>query len=295
MSGVEGASVLPPWLQVLYPFYPDKVEAGGHQLSVVDEGNGPAVVMLHGNPTWSFLWRNLILEFRERFRCLAPDHLGCGLSDKPQRADYGLGAHIDRLEHVLEARGVEKCHLVVHDWGGAIGFGLVRRWRERIESVTVLNTAAFAYPKLPLRIGVCRWPLLGPLLVRGLNGFVRAAGYQTTVRPLSEAVRAGYAYPYDSWANRVAVQAFVKGIPMGRRHPDWAALQEVEAGLEGYPAERIRILWGMQDWCFHGGILAEWERRKPEATVTRLPEAGHFPTEDEPEAVRQGLGEQIAG
>lgn len=283
------AGKLPPWLQVLYPFGPHTETVGGQRISLLDEGSGPAVVFLHGNPTWSFLWRNLVAEFRDSYRCLAPDHLGCGFSDKPAAGDYRLAAHIDRLDHVLQARGVEDCHLVVHDWGGAIGFGLVARWGERIRSVTVLNTAAFPYPKIPLRIAICRWPLLGPVLVRGLNGFVRAAGWQTTMRPLSEAVRAGYAFPYDSWGNRVGVQAFVRGIPVSQRHPDWSTLKEIESALEAFPESRLRLLWGMGDWCFHEGILAEWERRKPGAQVTRYAEAGHLVTEDEPMAVAQEL------
>ncbi|HSH08746.1 MAG TPA: alpha/beta fold hydrolase, partial [Oceanipulchritudo sp.] len=190
---------LPPWLSVLYPFDKHRFQTADGGLNFVDEGSGPAVVMFHGNPTWSFLYRDLILALRPSFHCLALDNLGCGLSDKPQGGDYSLAGHITRATQWVEAQNLESFHLVVHDWGGPIGLGMAGKLRDKVRSISILNTAAFTFKTIPLRIAVCRWPLMGALLVRGANGFVRAATRMTTSSPLPEAVQAGYTYPYGNW------------------------------------------------------------------------------------------------
>jgi len=287
-------SPLPPRLQVLYPFVPRITEVEGNRLSRVDEGKGEAVVMLHGNPTWSFFYRELVLALRGEYHCLAPDHLGCGLSEKPPSADYTLAGHIRRTVAVLEAAEVNNFHLIAHDWGGAIGFGVARELGERVRSMTVLNTAAFPYPRLPFRIAICRCPLLGTLLVRGFNGFVEAATRMTTVQPLPPAVADGYRFPYPDWKSRVAVDAFVKDIPMRSRHRSWATLRKIEESLAGWSDRPLQILWGRQDWCFHDGILAEWKRRLPNAKVHEFPDAGHYLLEDAGEAVIPRVREFLA-
>lgn len=272
---------LPPRLKVLYPFTGRRLDCGGEgTLHVVDEGGGPCVVLLHGNPTWSFFYRDLILDLRRDHRCIAPDHLGCGLSDMPARADYTLAGHIRRTVSLLESMRVESFHLIVHDWGGAIGFGVAQRMPGRISGISIFNTAAFTFPSIPKRIALCRFPLLGTLLVRGLNGFVGAATRMTTVNPLSEAVREGFRFPYSSWARRVAVDAFVKDIPMRRSHPSWETLKGIEVGLSRWREQPVGIFWGMRDWCFHDGILAEWKKRLPDAEVHPFPDAGHYLLED---------------
>jgi len=276
---------LPPSLQVLYPFKGASCATPEGTLHYIDEGDGPAVVMLHGNPTWSFFYRDLVLALRDSHRCLALDHLGCGLSDKPQRADYTLAGHIRRARAWLGQTGAERFHLVLHDWGGPIGLGLADALRERVESITLFNTAGFPFPSIPLRIAVCRWPLLGTLLTRGANAFVAAATVMTTVEPLSEAVKAGYRLPYGSWADRVAVDAFVKDIPMRRRHRSRAPLEAIADSLAGWRDHPVQLVWGMRDWCFHPAILAEWERRLPQAAVHRLPQAGHYLMEDAGERI----------
>jgi haloalkane dehalogenase len=284
---------LPPWLQVQYPFDLHSFSSDDGRLNYVDEGTGPAVVMLHGNPTWSFFYRDLILDLRGSCRCLAPDHLGCGLSDKPQDADYSLAAHIARAVAWIESLGLGEFHLVVHDWGGAIGFGVADRLRERVKSISILNTAAFAFPSIPFRIAVCRWPIIGKVLVRGANGFVEAATRMTTVNPLPEAVIEGYRYPYGNWHDRVAINAFVKDIPMRRSHRSWNTLKQIEQSIPYWKDKPVRIFWGMQDWCFHSGILAEWERRLPDAEVTRFAEAGHYLMEDAGEAIFPAIHEFV--
>ena len=153
-----------------YPFTPRFLEVDGHRLAYLDEGSGPAVVMVHGNPSWSYLYRNLVSALRDRYRCIVPDHLGCGFSDKPELYPYRLRNHLDNLDHLLTALDPGPVRLVVHDWGGAIGMGWAGRHPEQVAGAVLLNTAAFPSPRLPLRIAVCRWPLLAALLVRGLTG-----------------------------------------------------------------------------------------------------------------------------
>jgi cis-3-alkyl-4-acyloxetan-2-one decarboxylase len=271
---------LPPWLKVLYPFETASFASSEGHLSYVDEGAGPAVVMFHGNPTWSFFYRDLILQMRTDHRCLALDHLGCGLSDKPQRSGYHLSGHIDRAVAWLQSLSLDGFHLVVHDWGGAIGFGVAAQLRDQVKGITILNTAAFPFPSIPREIALCRIPLVGSLLVRGANAFVEGANRKTTVRPLSEAVASGYRWPYDNWRNRVAVHAFVKDVPMRPAHRSWNCLRTIEESLPFWNDRPVQIIWGMQDWCFHQGILSEWKRRLPQARVHSFKDASHYLLED---------------
>jgi haloalkane dehalogenase len=276
---------LPPRLEVLYPFAQNRCDTSGGWLNYVDEGEGEPVVMIHGNPTWSFFYRNLILDFRSSFRCLALDNLGCGLSEKPQKGEYTLAGHIGRTCEWIHQLGLESFHLVVHDWGGPIGLGMADKLSDKVRSITLMNTAAFEFPSIPGRIAVCRIPLLGAILVRGFNGFVKGANRMTTVEPLSEAVQEGYLYPYRNWHDRVAIHRFVKDIPMRKSHVSWETLKNLENSLEKWRHGRVRILWGSQDWCFHERILRVWESILPDAEVQRFSEAGHYLMEDAGDAI----------
>ena len=264
-----------------YPFQSRFMETGGgHRQAYLDEGEGPTIVMVHGNPSWSYLYRNLVAALRDRYRCIAPDHLGCGFSDKPAKYPYRLSNHIDNLEHLLDALAVERCILVIHDWGGAIGMGWAGRHPERVAGVVVLNTAAFPSSHIPWRIAICRWPILGTLLVRGLNGFARAAVSMAVHRPMLPAIAAGFLAPYDSWAHRIAVHRFVVDIPMDAGHPSWESLIEVEQLLPLLAPCPMLVCWGGRDFCFHDAFFEEWIRRFPEAESHYFPDAGHYVLED---------------
>ena len=263
-----------------YPFTPRFLEVDGHRLAYLDEGSGPAVVMVHGNPSWSYLYRNLVTALCDRYRCIVPDHLGCGFSDKPQHHPYRLGNHLDNLDHLLAALVPDgPVRLIVHDWGGAIGMGWAGRHPERVAGAVVLNTAAFPSPRLPLRIAVCRWPLLGALVVRGLNGFARAAVYMAVTRRMRPGVAAGFLAPYDSWRHRVALHRFVQDIPMGPAHPSWSTLVEIERSLATITCPLL-LCWGGRDFCFDRSFYDEWQRRFPAAEAHFFPEAGHYVLED---------------
>lgn len=268
-----------------YPFQPRFFDLDGHRLAYLDEGQGPVVVMVHGNPSWSYLYRNLVSGLRDRYRCIVPDHIGCGFSDKPQSYPYRLRTHIDNLERLLDHLGVERCTLVVHDWGGAIGMGWAGRHPERVAGAVVLNTAAFCSRRIPLRIAVCRWPLIGPLLVRGLNGFAGAAVFMAVRKRLRPEVAKGFLAPYDSWRNRIAVLRFVEDIPMEADHPSWPTLVEVEQSLARLRDMPLMLCWGGRDFCFNDSFYQEWRRRFPQAEAHYFPEAGHYVLEDGLEAI----------
>ncbi|MEO6876101.1 MAG: alpha/beta fold hydrolase, partial [Opitutaceae bacterium] len=153
---------LPSALAYEYPFTPAAfITPHGARMSYVDEGprNEEVVLMLHGNPTWSFYYRELIRDLAAAgLRCIAPDHVGMGLSEKPPEYDYTLAGRIADIEALVAALGVKRVHLVVHDWGGAIGFGFAAKHPELIGRLVILNTAAFTSNEIPLRIAVCTWP-----------------------------------------------------------------------------------------------------------------------------------------
>ena len=280
----QGPQSIPDWLARLYPFAPKSfATAGGARMSYVDEGprSDEAVLMLHGNPTWSFYFRELIRALLPAMRCIAPDHVGMGLSEKPRDYDYTLATRIADIEALVTMLGVKRVHLVVHDWGGAIGFGLAARHPDLIGRLMIMNTAAFPAKWIPWRIALCKLPGLGPLVVRGLNGF---AGPATRMamhrRALSPDEKRGYLFPYENWADRVAVDAFVRDIPMSRNHRSWAALRAVEAGVEKFRDRPALIVWGGRDFCFDDRFLGRWREILPQAEVRRIADAGHYVLED---------------
>jgi cis-3-alkyl-4-acyloxetan-2-one decarboxylase len=270
----------------LYPFEKHFIELPGARMHYVDEGRGEPVIMLHGNPTWSFYYRDLIKALREDYRTIVPDHVGCGLSDKPgdDHYEYTLDRRVADLEALLDCLGLSSgLSLVVHDWGGMIGMAFASRHPERIKRLVVLNTAAFLLPagkSLPRSLWLCRNTPLGALLVRGFNAFSRGAVRFCAMRPLDPAVRASYLAPYDSWSHRIAVLRFVQDIPL--RHGDraYATVRAVQNGLDRFRDLPMLICWGERDFVFDLGFLAEWERRFPGASVHRFPDAGHFVLED---------------
>ena len=284
--GLSPERLADPAFVGLYPFEPYRYAVGGNIIRYLDEGDGEPVVMLHGNPTWSFFYRNLVMGLRDRYRCLVPDHLGCGLSDKPQRHRYRLENHIANLESWLEAllppEGGEggAINLVVHDWGGPIGFGYAVRHPGRIRRLAVMNTSIFTDGSLPRRIRLCRLPFLGALVTRGLNLFAGLAAKSTTVKPLSRETANGYLLPYNSWKNRIGIHSFVKDIPLAKDSPTGKLFQEISDGAAQKLADKpMLIQWGMRDWCFTPSFLGLWRRRFPKAAVNEL-RAGHYLLED---------------
>ncbi len=276
----------------LYPFKERYLDLGGHRLHYLDEGRGEPLVMLHGNPTWSFYYRNLVKAFSGRYRTIVPDHIGCGKSDKPgaDAYPYTLEQRVKDLEALLATLGLEdNLTLVVHDWGGMIGMAYATLHPEKIKRLVILNTGAFHLPKtkpFPWSLWFCRTPLLGALLVRGGNAFSRAAvTWCARRKPLMPEIRQGYLAPYDSWANRVAVLRFVQDIPLKPGDPGYDLISRVEKNLAQFRRVPTVICWGDQDFVFDRHFLQRWTECLPEAVVHRFPDAGHYVLEDAGEEI----------
>ena len=267
-------------IRSIYPFEQHRLDVAGGTIHYVDEGHGPAVLMLHGNPTWSFYYRRLIAALRERQRVIVPDHMGCGLSDKPQDYPYRLANHIENLGRLVQHLGLTECDLVVHDWGGAIGLGYAVQRAIRVRRLVLLNTAAFLSPHIPWRIGVCKLPGVGDLAIRSLNGFAGGATIMAVERPLDPQVRAGYLLPYQTYHDRIANLRFVQDIPLRPAHPTWPLIDAIDRQLGMFRETPTLILWGGKDWCFNDYFLADWMQRLPEARVRRFDDAGHYVLED---------------
>ncbi len=271
----------------LYPFASHFLPLGPHRLHYLDEGSGEPLLYVHGNPTWSFYWRNLIRALRDRWRCVAVDHIGCGLSDKPQVYNYTLQQRVDDLVRLVERLDLMGTTLVAHDWGGAIGLGAVQRLPARFARIVLFNTGAFPPPFVPWRIAACRAPVVGTLAVRGLNAFARAALSMAVEKPerMTADVRAGLVAPYDSWSNRVAIDRFVKDIPFSPRHPTWQTLERIESELPALAGLPIKLIWGMKDWCFRPECLERFVKHWPQAEVHRFTDSGHYVVEDAHERI----------
>jgi cis-3-alkyl-4-acyloxetan-2-one decarboxylase len=276
----------------LYPFAGRYFERNGLRLHYLDEGAGEPVVMLHGNPTWSFYYRHLVLGLRDRYRCVAPDHIGCGRSDKPPptRYDYSLPSRVDDLEALLDDLQIHgPTTLVLHDWGGMIGMTYAARHPERVKRLVVLNTAAFHLPagkRLPWALRLGRNSSIGGWLIRRLNLFCRTVARIGVQRQkLSPAVRAAYLAPYDSWANRIAVLRFVQGIPVAPGDADYELVGNVERSLAQFRSTPALICWGLKDLVFDADFLAQWQQHLPQAEVHRFEDAGHYVLEDAGEEI----------
>jgi haloalkane dehalogenase len=247
----------------------------------LDEGSGPAVILLHGNPTWSFYFRNLIKQLTaDGFRCIVPDHVGCGLSDKPKEYAYTLEQRINDVDCLIARLGLKSYSLVVHDWGGAIGCGVAVKRPDAVNKLVLLNTAAFLSRRIPLRIAAIKLPVVGEFIIRALNGFAGPAANMSVRIPLSPSVRAGMLFPYRSWADRIAVWNFVKDIPLRVGQPSHDTLKTIEAGLPALADKPVRIVWGGKDFCFNLHFLKRWQAIFPKAMVSMHKKSGHYILED---------------
>ncbi|MHC5112297.1 MAG: alpha/beta fold hydrolase [Planctomycetota bacterium] len=277
----------------LYPFHANYLDIDGHKLHYLDQASEQhrqdknVLLMLHGNPTWSFYYRNLIVGLRESHRVVVPDHIGCGFSDKPQQYPYTLATHIRNVERLVDHLQLERVTLVVHDWGGAIGFGWAIRHPQRYERAVVFNTGAFLGNNGPLRIRLCSLPLIGEVVICALNGFAGPAIYMATNKRerMTRAVRTGLLAPYDSYANRIAVLRFVRDIPYRRSVPSYPVIEQIQADLEKLADRPMLICWGKRDFCFNDWFLHEWQRRFPNAESHEFEDAGHYVVEDAHESI----------
>jgi pimeloyl-ACP methyl ester carboxylesterase len=272
----------------LYPFESHWLDVDGFRMHFLDEGppDAPIVLMVHGNPTWSFYYRNLVLALRDRYRCIVPDHIGCGLSVKPAADQYpytlerrisDLGALMDHIQPQTPV------HLIVHDWGGMIGFGWATQHPDMIGRMVVANTAAFPLPvekKLPAALWLVRNTQLGALLVQGMNAFSGIASRVAFKKPVSAEIRKGYTGPYDSWDNRIATLRFVQDIPLKPEDSGYDIVSETESRLPLFSNKPCLLAWGEKDFVFDLHFLKKWKQIFPHAKVLSYPDCGHYIFED---------------
>ena len=273
----------------LYPFRPHYLDRDGLNYHYLDEGAGEPVVMVHGNPTWSFYFRRLIQALAPEYRTIVPDHIGCGRSDKPtvSRYDYRLQSRVADLTALLDHLDCQqKITLVVHDWGGMIGLAWALQHPEKIGRLVITNTSGFLPPGgkgLPLRLRMLRSikPFAGPAVLGG-NLFARCALLMAPRKRLPREVQKGLIAPYSSGPNRIATLKFVQDIPLTPEDPSYALVRQVDRNLFRLAGIPMLILWGRHDFVFDLDYFAEWRRRFPSARTFLFNDAGHYLFEDVP-------------
>lgn len=263
-----------------YPFSSQYLDIDSNQYHYIDEGKGDPVLMVHGNPTWSFYYRKLASDLKNNNRVIVPDHIGCGFSDKPQDYEYTLENHISNLTKLVKFLELKDITLVVHDWGGAIGFGLATRFPKLIKRIVILNTAAFRSNRIPFTIGLCKNKFFGKFIVQKFNAFAWPATFMAPKKKLSSSVKKAYLAPYGNVKNRIAIAEFVKDIPMDEAHRSYKTLSEIESKLESLTCPKI-ILWGGKDFCFNDEFFKKWQSIYPDAFYKYYKNAGHYILEDE--------------
>ncbi|QDT67561.1 Haloalkane dehalogenase [Planctomycetes bacterium MalM25] len=299
---MNSASQIPPeepW-RTEYPFESHWLDTPAGRVHYVDERPADeqrgVLLFVHGNPTWSFHWRRLISALSPSHRCVAIDHLGCGLSDKPQKA-HKLDERIADLGRLVDTLDLRNVTLVAQDWGGAIGLGAMLDRQERLDRVLLFNTGAWPPKSIPARIAACRTPGLGKLALQGGNVFSRAALTMTLSRRrgLDPGTVAGYLAPYNNWANRRAVYEFVADIPTKPTQRTWQTLAAIEDRLPQLAGKPTRLVWGMRDWCFAPkACLPRFQSCWPAAETFELADVGHWVVEDAPDESLRLLGEFVS-
>ena len=270
----------------------------GIRMHYLDEGprDGEVVLALHGNPSWSYYWRHLVHGLRDRYRVIVPDHVGMGLSDKPDddrdalpRYDYTLQSRVEDVQALLEHLGIDgPLSLAVHDWGGMIGFGWALEHGPRVRRLVVLNTAAFPMPTgkpMPWQIALGRDYNIGELVIRGFNAFSAGASRQGVERKMPRDVRRAYVAPYDSWKNRISTVRFMQDIPLAEGDRAWPLVAASGQRLHEYADRPAFIGWGLKDFVFDRDFLDRFRGAWPQAEVQAFEDAGHYVLEDRHEVL----------
>jgi len=282
----------PSKLGSLYPFPSNYLDINGLKYHYLDQGEGDPIIMLHGNPTWSFYFRSLIQALSPDYRCIVPDHIGCGLSDKPDDTvyDYTLKSRVGDLENLISHLSIDrKITLIVHDWGGMIGLIFALKHLDKIGRMIIMNTSGFLPPagkKIPLRLlFILKFKWLSKLLIQGLNLFAVSALYMATRKGLPKDVKKGLTLPYNSWKNRIATWKFVQDIPLDESHISYEPVHDADQNLHRLTGIPMLFCWGKHDFVFDLSYLEEWKRRFPDAEFHLIEDAGHYVLEDSPDAV----------
>lgn len=271
----------------IYPFEGKYLDLTDIKYHYLDEGTGDPVVMIHGNPSWSIYYRNLVKALKNEYRCIVPDHIGCGFSDKPsdENYEYTLEQRVNDLEMLLQYLNIhENITLVVHDWGGMIGMAYASRYPKAIKRIVLLNTAAFLLPsskKLPFSLKVFRNTAIGENLIKHFNAFsVGASVVGCTRNLMSKEMREAYRAPYNSVENRIATIRFVQDIPLEEGDKSYDMVFDVQEKLSQFKDLPVLMCWGMKDFVFDKHFLNEWLKYIPDAKVHKFDDCGHYILED---------------
>ncbi len=286
------AQPMPAWVdREAYPFRSRWADLPQGRMHYVDEGKGNELLFVHGTPTWSFEFRHLIKALSSGHRCIAPDHLGFGLSERPATADYTPEAHADRLRAFVETLGLDRFTLVVHDYGGPVGLPLALSDRSPVERLILLNTWMWPFDDDPdlVRKGKLAGGTFGRFLYKYANASLRLltpSAYGDRSK-LTKAIHRQYLEVFrDREARVLVLHALARAILESRDF--YARLYSRADRLRGIPA---LIVWGMKDIAFQPKQLARWQTLLPEAAVCRLESAGHWPHEEEPGEVTRAVEE----
>ncbi|MCP4020243.1 MAG: alpha/beta fold hydrolase [Desulfobacteraceae bacterium] len=287
---INGKRTATDGFQEIYPFESRFLMVHGHKMHYLDQGNGKPVLMVHGNPTWSFYFRHLVTDLSKDFRAIAPDHIGCGFSDKPGVKDYEytLKSRVRDLNIFVDHLNLDqKIDLIVHDWGGMIGLAWAMDNLDRIGKITITNTSGFFLPKdkkFPFLLWLVKYisPFATPAVL-GLNAFSRGALLLASQKKLSGPVKKGLTAPYNSWQNRIATLKFVQDIPISEEDQSFSIVDRVDKNLSKLDQDKLMFLWGSKDFVFDLSFLNEWRRRFPRAQTHVFHDAGHYLFEDKPD------------
>lgn len=278
----------PEWYPTdLFPFESHFVETDTARLHYIDEGEGPVLLMLHGNPTWSFLYRNIIAGLRDSFRCIALDYPGFGLS-KPIKAtyDYRPASHADVVEQFVTKLDLVEVTFVLQDWGGPIGLTVASRLPERVRGFVLGNT--FAWPlngdphfeKFSRRTS----GIFGRFAIRNANAFVNLAIPAGITRTLSRAEMAAYRDPFPTRRSRRPTEVLPRELLESRD-----LLYDLERALPKLAKTPTLLAWGDQDIAFRHKELRRFKLAFPNHTFVPLPGAGHYIQEDAPDQITEAI------
>jgi haloalkane dehalogenase len=293
-----GGAQRPAWVDdELFPFASRFVDIDGHTVHYVDEGAGPTLLFLHGNPTWSFVYRDVIRALRDEFRCVALDYPGFGLSSARAGYRYLPEDHADVVTAFVDALGLTGATLVAHDWGGPIGLAAVERRPAAFTGLVLVNT--WGWPTTgDLYFGIFSRLMGGPLgrmLIKRLNLFVNwfiPSGHR--LRKPTAAELAHYRDALATVDRREAAAVLPRRITASR-----AFLADVEAGLAGLATLPTLILWGGNEFPFRAKERQRWEQLFPDHHTVIVDGAGHFVQSDAPDefvaAVRDRFAPSVRG
>jgi cis-3-alkyl-4-acyloxetan-2-one decarboxylase len=276
-----------------FPFDARYVQAGEVRIHYVDEGprDTPPLLFVHGNPTWSYLWRKPIAALSASGRrCVAFDHMGFGRSDKPaQLSRYTLQAHVENALALIDELDLRDVTLVAHDWGGPIGLGAMLERSDRLHEAVLMNTWAWELPSfVPSFIREFRTEGLGEILVLGGNLFVESIPGGMARRESDPVMMEAYRAPFPDYWSRIGMLAAQRDIPFTERDRSARLMGSIHERLEGLDIP-VTLVWGMRDPVFQPVFMEQWRELFPDARTIELHDAAHFVPEDRPDAIIEAI------